>query len=339
MKRVRPSELRVIVNKVAIEGRLPVMIWGAPGIGKSEIVRDCALEHDLSVLDLRLNYYEETDLLGIPMKTESGMRFLKYNRLPTKGNGIWFFDELTHARTQIQGLIFELINDCRIEDYEVPSGWRRFIGASNLPWHRSISNPMPAGLRNRFTGGHYELVPDLEDWVAWALSHDIDERLIAALQYLDRNDPKGWLFRSGNEGVELSPRIWATGVNYAMRSMNGPEALNAISGMIGDDNALEFMEVVKRISQLPDIDRILRGNSDWKPQGKDVSEIYLVVNGIIKRCLANSSMLPAGLKAASGFGNEYFYLLVSLLLRNFKREDVVKGLIDSGTYSIVEQML
>ncbi|MEM3675900.1 MAG: hypothetical protein QXV22_02455, partial [Thermoplasmataceae archaeon] len=65
MKKIKPSELRSIIHRVAINGRLPVMVWGAPGIGKSEIVKECAAESGIAVLDLRLNYYEETDLLGI----------------------------------------------------------------------------------------------------------------------------------------------------------------------------------------------------------------------------------------------------------------------------------
>ncbi|MEM0158144.1 MAG: hypothetical protein QW812_01360 [Thermoplasmataceae archaeon] len=339
MKKIKPSELRSIIHRVAINGRLPVMVWGAPGIGKSEIVKECAAESGIAVLDLRLNYYEETDLLGIPMKTDEGMKFVKYRGLPREGEGIWFFDELTHARTQIQGLIFELINDFRIEDYDVPDGWRRFIGASNLPWHKSISNPMPAGLRNRFTGGHYELIPDLNDWSAWAIKKDVDPRLIAAVQYLDMNDPKGWLFRDGSEGVELSPRTWATGVNFSMKNLHGEDLLNAVSGMIGEENAIEFFDVVKRLNDLPDIEKLISGEADWNPVGKDPSEIYLVLNGIVKKCFKDARVLPVALKAASRLGNEYFYLCVSLLIKGISKEDVVKALIDSGTYNIVEQAL
>ena len=109
MKEIKPGELKNILLEVAFWGGLSVMVWGAPGIGKSRIVRETAAEFGLSMLDLRLNYYEESDLLGIPVKTDEGMEFIKYSQLPSSGKGIWFLDELTHARTSLQGLIFQLI--------------------------------------------------------------------------------------------------------------------------------------------------------------------------------------------------------------------------------------
>ncbi|MEM3676034.1 MAG: hypothetical protein QXV22_03135, partial [Thermoplasmataceae archaeon] len=146
-------------------------------------------------------------------------------------------------------------------------------------------------------------------------------------------------FRDGSEGVELSPRTWATGVNFSMKNLHGEDLLNAVSGMIGEENAIEFFDVVKRLNDLPDIEKLISGEADWNPVGKDPSEIYLVLNGIVKKCFKDARVLPVALKAASRLGNEYFYLCVSLLIKGISKEDVVKALIDSGTYNIVEQAL
>ena len=43
-----------------------VFIWGAPGIGKSSLVRQTGEKLDLPVTDLRASLLDPTDLRGIP---------------------------------------------------------------------------------------------------------------------------------------------------------------------------------------------------------------------------------------------------------------------------------
>jgi len=215
---VTARELKQIIKEVVIEGGLEIMVWGPPGIGKSSIVRQVADEQGMKVFELRLAYYEEPDLLGIPVKDGDGFRFVKYNDLPKDSNerGIFFLDELTHAKPHIQGLIFQLLLDKKIEDYRVPEGWQYFIGASNRVMDRSISYEMPSGLRTRFRGGHYELIPDFESWKEWAVKNGISGVLISFLEKMVKDDKKPWLYHDEGE-VILTPRVWATGVNYALQ--------------------------------------------------------------------------------------------------------------------------
>ncbi len=324
MKRVSPRELREIIMEVAIRGRLPVMVWGAPGIGKSNIVRDAATCLGMPLLDMRLNYYEESDFLGIPMRTDRGMEFVKYARLPREGSGIWFLDELTHARTSIQGLVFQLINDGAIEDYTVPDGWRHFVAASNLPSHRSISNQMPAGLSSRFTGGHYELVPDVDDWAAWAITAGVDSRIISFLEYMEKNDQNGWLYRD-NGDVLITPRLWATGVNHAITKLSGKIQENAIMGMIGEDAGAEFIHFLKLAGNLPDIEAIARGENAFLSQGMDASEKYLVVSGLARLASRKPEMLTGCLRALFSMSDEYAALGIGLLMRTVGRQVLMQN--------------
>ena len=75
----------------------PVMIWGAPGLGKSTIVKSVAKELGIEFRDIRLAQIESVDLRGLPsVDKESGT--MKWN-LPeffprdTKSKGILFLDE------------------------------------------------------------------------------------------------------------------------------------------------------------------------------------------------------------------------------------------------------
>ena len=46
----------------------PVMLWGPPGVGKSQIVAQVAEHHGVGIVDVRLSQMEPSDLRGIPFK-------------------------------------------------------------------------------------------------------------------------------------------------------------------------------------------------------------------------------------------------------------------------------
>ena len=49
-----------------IDQKLPTFLWGAPGIGKSSVVRQIAEAKGIGFIDLRLSLMDPTDLKGIP---------------------------------------------------------------------------------------------------------------------------------------------------------------------------------------------------------------------------------------------------------------------------------
>ena len=67
-----PSELEEFLDKV-INSSLnkSIMIWGAPGIGKSSIVQSLAIKLNLQFIDLRLSQLAPTDLRGLPVPIHS----------------------------------------------------------------------------------------------------------------------------------------------------------------------------------------------------------------------------------------------------------------------------
>ena len=324
MKTVTPSQLSRILDDMAISGGYPVMVWGAPGIGKSDIVKEVARRRNLEVLDMRLNYYEESDLLGIPMRTEEGMKFVKYSSFPSYGNGLWFFDELTHARTSIQGLVFELINDGKIEDYSVPDGWRHFVGASNLPRHRSISNPMPTGLSSRFTGGHYELIPDLSDWVSWANSKGVDERVISFVSYMENSDSLPWLLRMDSDTM-LNPRLWSTGISHAVKNFRGEDLENILGGLMGETNAAEFIRYLKQADGLPGYEEIMKEPEKWLSTEQDPSRIYLFLNSIIKNTAKGNISVDSSLEVISRIPHEFMAFALTALARSIKEDNLLSS--------------
>ena len=84
---MRPSQLQVILENEyagALHGHhIPVMIWGAPGVGKSQLVAQLAERHDVPLIDIRLSQMEPSDLRGIPFRVDDRVEWALPAMLPS----------------------------------------------------------------------------------------------------------------------------------------------------------------------------------------------------------------------------------------------------------------
>ncbi|RMG30367.1 MAG: MoxR family ATPase, partial [Gammaproteobacteria bacterium] len=183
---MRPAHLMHILEREfesTLEGHhTPVMIWGPPGVGKSQMIAQIAARHGVPVIDIRLSQMEPSDLRGIPFRAGDYVEWSVPAILPDARRhgerGILFLDEITSAPPSVSAAAYQLILDRRLGEYQVPAGWAIFA-AGNRQGDRGVTYTMPAPLANRFA--HFELEANLDDWVAWAYENGIDERVVAFL--------------------------------------------------------------------------------------------------------------------------------------------------------------
>ncbi|MBT5624747.1 MAG: AAA family ATPase, partial [Proteobacteria bacterium] len=88
--------LRCEISSLDEGGHTPVMLWGAPGVGKSQIVAQVAAEENLPLIDIRLSQLEPTDLRGIPFRVDDCVEWAIPSMLPHSEKhglrGILFLD-------------------------------------------------------------------------------------------------------------------------------------------------------------------------------------------------------------------------------------------------------
>ena len=65
MQSTNPSSLLREMKRNITAG-YPTMVWGSPGIGKSDIPRQLAQEMEIGILDFRANLFDPVDVRGIP---------------------------------------------------------------------------------------------------------------------------------------------------------------------------------------------------------------------------------------------------------------------------------
>jgi AAA domain (dynein-related subfamily) len=287
---MRPSHLTAILEREFLSSQggaaTPVMVWGPPGIGKSQIVAAVASQHNVPVIDIRLSQMEPTDLRGIPFRDGDSVVWSIPALLPNAkrhgDKGILFLDEITSAPPTVTAAAYQLILDRRLGEYRVPEGWAIFA-AGNRHGDRGVTYAMPAPLANRFT--HYDLQADLDDWTAWAYRNDIDERVIAFLRF--RPELLFDMKSSTTLAAFPSPRTWEYASRALRKFADTPALLlDAIQASVGVAAGVELKAFMDHIRDLPDIEAIAQGRSNAMPGAIDLQ--YAVASSLVRRVVRES---------------------------------------------------
>jgi len=196
MHQLSISDTKDFVKQIALIHREPVMIWGSPGIGKSEGIAQLAAEEPGDILlDTRLGQYDSVDLRGfpgvknvtvpahnLPGENLSVTALAALNRtvdltvwyapstIPFKGNPkfeavkgrIWLFlDELNAANNAVAGVAYQLINDRAVGEHQLLDNVI-IICAGNREGDKGVTNKQPLPLSNRLV--HCEAVVSVDDF-------------------------------------------------------------------------------------------------------------------------------------------------------------------------------
>jgi hypothetical protein len=284
---MRPAQLlRVLdleLSSVADGHHTPVMLWGPPGVGKSQMVVQIAARHQVPMIDIRLSQMEPSDLRGIPFRKGDLVEWAIPAMLPDAerhgASGVLFLDEITSAPPSVSAAAYQLILDRRLGEYLVPPRWAIFA-AGNRQGDRGVTYTMPAPLANRFS--HFEVESHLDDWVAWAYGAGIDERLIAFLRFRPERlfdfDP------AHNPVAFPSPRSWEL-AHRALRKFEDQSDLlqGTLQACVGPAAGVELSAFIRSLEQMPDLDAIERGEPVSVPREIDLQ--YAVAAALVGRAI------------------------------------------------------
>jgi len=114
------------ILEVAYRARRPVLLEGATGIGKSELVAEVARSLGIAHVVLDLSLLEPPDLVGLPITEEGRTRYALPHFLPRDGSGILMLEELNRAERYIQQPALQLLTARALHEYVLPEGWACF---------------------------------------------------------------------------------------------------------------------------------------------------------------------------------------------------------------------
>jgi hypothetical protein len=270
--------------------KLPVLITGPAGVGKSDIVAQAASQLCYDLVISHPVTEDPTDPKGLPFPSADGTsaRFLPFGNLdkilkatvPT----IWFLDDLGQASPAVQAAYMQLLLARRVGEHVLP-GCIMFVAATN----RRTDNAAVSGILDPVISRFATVVnvmPDIQSWAAWAVKNDVPHELLAFLRF--RQDllcvPK-----KGRDIVNSpSPRTWG----FLGKKMEFiPKGLELIeyAGSVGQGAAIElqnFLEVYGEIATLEEI--LLNPQGARLPDGGKPATLNAVVAMLAARVDANN---------------------------------------------------
>lgn len=98
----------------------PLMVWGAPGLGKSSILQDVARELGIGFIDVRLAQREPVDIRGLPVPGQC----IANVRDAFGCNLLWqtfYRAQTSHRMGKIYPKIERMLVDCRCDPHETTS--------------------------------------------------------------------------------------------------------------------------------------------------------------------------------------------------------------------------
>ena len=242
------SSLRTLIRL-----RQPVFVWGAPGVGKSQVVAQVAGELGLKLTDIRAVLLDPVDLRGLPSVQDGSARWCPPSFLPTDGEGVLFLDELNAAPPLVQAACYQLVLDRQVGEYRLPGRMDR--GGRGQPGDRPGRDP-PHAVRPgqpvrapRLLRGRGQLAGVGGAGGAWARKSWPSSA--SGRSFLHDFDPKK------NDKAFASPRSWEFAARILAAEPAPDVELSLLKGTVGPGAAAEFAGFSRMFRQLPDPDAIL----------------------------------------------------------------------------------
>jgi hypothetical protein len=303
--------------KYAIAKRRPVFLWGPPGIGKSDVVKQIGEDTNREVVDVRLALWEPTDIKGIPYYNadQGKMVWAPPAELPTNpdSTAIIFLDELNSAPPAVQAAAYQLILNRRVGTYELPKGVD-VVAAGNREGDRGVTYRMPAPLANRFV--HLEMKVDFDDFQDWATLNKVHPEVVGYVGFAKQDlydfDPKS------SSKAFATPRSWVFVSDLLQDNDIDNETLtNLVAGAVGDGLANKFMAHRKIAGKLPKAGDIL----DGKVKDLTIKEVSAMYSLTVSLCYELKDRAEKKAKDWDGMADNFF----AYMMANFPTELVVMG--------------
>lgn len=311
---------------IAVAARVPVLLWGAPGTGKTSAIRAMAETLGWPCETVIAAIREPSDFAGLPVISNGDVRFAppKWARtLSEAQDSILFLDEISTAPPAVQAALLRVVLERVVGDLSLPDGVR-VVAAANPPEQAADGWDLSAPLANRFChldwtveaqrfasglvgGFDAPAVPDLhEEWEAGLPSaKGLVAAFVSARPSITAAPPsdaasagRGW---PSPRTWEMTARLWAAAVS-AGATEDAVQAL--VTGAIGDGAGIEFLAWTQEMD-LPDPEQVLLDPESFTlPERGD--RAYAVLIAVASAVAANATVQRwyAGWKVLGKAGEE-----------------------------------
>lgn len=298
---IKPFIIANVKNQCEKEITARMSIVGAPGCGKSDIIRQICEENGWGLSVKYISNMDLCQITGIPCQVKEGeeakwtkpeiFNFANLDYKPKdykEGESITILliDDFHLADRTIQKYLFQLLTYKSINSYKLPKN-TAIILAGNRNTDKALANVIPAPVMNRLAV--FEVAAEATDWLKnFAFKHNVRSDITSFIHM------KGDVFLSQTpiESVPwASPRSW-TFLSEQMDSYEkniGPLNIDKLktiaTGLIGPEFTAEFIAYRELFAKW-DFDKLYKENISTlkekfeKEAQKNSSAVYAIVNSV-----------------------------------------------------------
>jgi len=222
-----------------------VLIKGAPGVGKTDIVTWAAKKLKYELLIMHPVVDSPIDYKGLGTVVDGKAVFLPYGDLERLINAgkplVVFFDDLGQAPASVQSAVMQLLLARSLNGKHI-SKHVRFVSATNRREDKANVSGILEPVKSRFAS-IVELNVDVDDWILWAEKKEMPKALIHYIQWR----PMMLLNFVATRDIENSPCPRTVANVGNMMNDKLPEALlyEAVKGAVRQAFAAEFTSFLR----------------------------------------------------------------------------------------------
>lgn len=311
--------------KTCLDIDLVPMVEGAPGQGKSSMMKEIAKEANLKLIDVRLAQCDPTDLLGFPSVDKEANKAsytpmdtfpLETDALPKGMNGwLLFLDELPNASTAVQIAAYKLILDREVGNHKLhPNCY--IVAAGNREQDGCFVQEFPEALKSRVT--FLDLETTYEEFLDYASKNNFSAEVIGFINF--KPSALNMKIPDSEDKAYACNRTWEFADRIIQSNSDAVLTRNLLNGTIGTVATSEFTAFCKYYNHLPNYKDVI--NNKAKPvDSSDVGIMYaltsmLSANYDDKQPEAN---VKACLDYLDGYPKEYILVYLKGILAKNKK--------------------
>jgi hypothetical protein len=240
--------------------RLPVLLRGRHGIGKSQVVYQIAGSLGLPVIERRASQMTEGDLVGLPSIEGNRTTFNPpdWFKMACEEPAVLFLDEVDRATLEVRQGIFELTDSRKLNGHNLHPDTLVFAAINGGEHGESYQvNEMDPAELDRWSV--WDVEPTTEDWLAWG-KNNVDGLI---WDFINQN--RGHLEHTGDiEPNKRYPsrRSWKR-LNDVLAQADaleaGPAMFNLAQSFVGFEAAVALNDFAKNYERVVTVEQLLTG--------------------------------------------------------------------------------
>jgi len=241
--------------------RLPVLLRGRHGIGKSQVVYQLAAAAGLPVVERRASQMTEGDLVGLPSVEGNRTSFNPpdWFKVACEEPVCLFLDEVDRATLEVRQGIFELTDSRKLNGHNLHEDTIIFAAVNGGEHGENYQvNEMDPAELDRWSV--WDIEPTVEDWLSWGKEN------VDGLVWDFINQNRSHLEHNG----EIEPnkrypsrRSWHR-LNDVLAKADlleeaSPAMFNLAQSFVGFEAAVAFNDFAKNYERVVTVDQLLKG--------------------------------------------------------------------------------